>query len=846
MKFKTFRGHFLDLKTLAYVLTDKGHSLATACRAFGAEYIKEEAPTHGVISPDYITYCRRDVRASAALLERQREEFDRHPVEVDPWALRSPASLAKAYLRKGGVQPPRIRAKAISPVQLGQAMSAFHGGRAECHIRGVPVPVVNVDVLSMYPTVNALGRFWDYAMAEALTTVDVTAEAKAILQFTTLDTCFEVSHWPQLRFFAEIIPDGDRLPIKAQYRAGHREYSTGINLLTAHEPFWYSGYDLAASVLLTGKVPTIRRAFALQPQGRASSLRPIKLRGELEVDLAAEDPFVRGIELRKEVEADEQRSPEERKRLAQFLKVFANAGSFGIAAEVQPEAGPEGTRAPVVVYGRSRPFTGKTAAPERPGEYFLPPVAALITSAARLFLTILQRLVEDAGGTYVGTDTDSMFIVATPEGGPVVCSGGKPSRPGGPPEITALSWGQVEGIIERLDGLKPYRPSMKSHQLKLEDQNFVAGVQNQLYAFMLSAKRYCLYNIAADGSIVIRKRSEHGLGQYFDPRDPEAHEVAAEEKDQNCGWIADAWRGWVEETLGRPAPSPPAWHHRPALIRLTLSTPTLLDPFMTEQANRSYADQVKPFNFCLRAEVVAGGTPIGADPEHCQLLGAYETDPRKWTTMEWRDKATGVSCRITISDTVRVNCAQVKSMGQVLAEYRRHPEVKSADAQGSSCSPETVGVLRPRHVRPKAVVHVGKESNRLEDVGDGLVTDWDDVLDVFHEPSADPWEVEVLPALRMVSAERIAEATGLGVRTVHRIRNAKRPPPPGTRHRLERLARVIQALANEGELEDLEWGGDTGRPNQEAEGQAKLTFVKKASRKRRPSGRRRRNGMRSL
>ncbi len=32
-----FRGHFLDLRTLAFVLTDRGHSLESACKTFGVE-----------------------------------------------------------------------------------------------------------------------------------------------------------------------------------------------------------------------------------------------------------------------------------------------------------------------------------------------------------------------------------------------------------------------------------------------------------------------------------------------------------------------------------------------------------------------------------------------------------------------------------------------------------------------------------------------------------------------------------------------------------------------------------------------------------------------------------------
>lgn len=35
-------------------------------------------------------------------------------------------------------------------------MNAYFGGRAECRIRRVPVPVVYMDFQSMYPTVCAL------------------------------------------------------------------------------------------------------------------------------------------------------------------------------------------------------------------------------------------------------------------------------------------------------------------------------------------------------------------------------------------------------------------------------------------------------------------------------------------------------------------------------------------------------------------------------------------------------------------------------------------------------------------------------------------------------------------
>ena len=45
-----FRGHFLDLRTLAFVLTDRGHTLASACEAFGVKQGKGTVDRHGVVS----------------------------------------------------------------------------------------------------------------------------------------------------------------------------------------------------------------------------------------------------------------------------------------------------------------------------------------------------------------------------------------------------------------------------------------------------------------------------------------------------------------------------------------------------------------------------------------------------------------------------------------------------------------------------------------------------------------------------------------------------------------------------------------------------------------------------
>jgi hypothetical protein len=70
-----FRGHILDLRTLAFALTDRGYSLEAACEAFGVEHKKQRAAQHGKVTEDYINYNRRDVLATSELAEKLLEEF---------------------------------------------------------------------------------------------------------------------------------------------------------------------------------------------------------------------------------------------------------------------------------------------------------------------------------------------------------------------------------------------------------------------------------------------------------------------------------------------------------------------------------------------------------------------------------------------------------------------------------------------------------------------------------------------------------------------------------------------------------------------------------------------------
>ena len=356
---------------------------------------------------------------------------------------------------------------------FGIAMTAYYGGRSECRVRRAAVPIVHLDFLSMYPTVNSLLQLWPLLTTESIEITDVTESVRRLLARVTVDHYFDRDLWPKLRFFAQIVPEGDVLPVRGNYDSAGESLNIGINPLFSERSLWYAGPDLVGSTLQTGSPPKVLRAIRLKPNGRQKGLRPVRLRDHVPINPRTDDFFQAVIEAREGLKNDERLTTEERARLDTFLKVLANAGSYGIFAEMNREELPASKQVEVEVFGLEGAFTCRTKAPETPGPFCFPPMAALITAAARFMLALLERCVSDAGGTYAFCDTDSMAIVATQSGGLVACPSRSEVMPDGTPAVRALSWSEVDVIIERFSALNPYDQAVVSGSiLKIEPENF--------------------------------------------------------------------------------------------------------------------------------------------------------------------------------------------------------------------------------------------------------------------------------------------------------------------------------------------------------------------------------------
>jgi hypothetical protein len=623
----------------------------------------------------------------------------------------------------------------MHPKYLGIAMSAYYGGRAECRIRRTPVPVRYVDFLSMYPTVNVLMKLWGLHIAERVDVIDATTEVRTLLAGLRIETVFDPTSWPAYAFYAKIVASDDIMPVRAQYGDDDKSYSIGLNHFTADNPLWYAGPDVIASTLLTGRPPRVLEAFRLVPVGRASGLRSVKIRGHVEVDPAREDFFRVVIEERKRLV--------ERGRLDKFLKVLANSGSYGIFAEMNRRDSSKPVD--MTVYSHDEePFVASCKKPEEPGKCCFPPVAAIITAAARLMLALLERCVTDAGGYYAFCDTDSMGIVAARDARPVACDGGPLALPDGRAAIRALSWQEVDAIVDRFSALNPYdRTAIPGSILKIEkynrDGNKDDGAFREIECHAISAKRYGLFVREPDGFPRVIHRSEHGLGALMNPKDPDSADTA-DDQDEECEglrWITHVWTAIICHALGLPS-ALPDWFDRPAVSRLTTSKPSLLAPFANRNEERVYAEQVKPFNFALSAHVAPHGHPEGVSPSEFHLMAPYEDDARKLLGMKWTNRHTGKPYRIYTgigSGLASRERARVLSYADFLSRYEMHVESKSAGPDGSPCRRDTFGLLTRRQVAVESVALIGKESNEYDEVAAGAVNDWDDVLNVYSPRS---------------------------------------------------------------------------------------------------------------
>jgi len=803
-----YRGDFVDLLTLGYALTGEFKSLEPLCKLFQVQQGDVSLNRDGGSTTDSVMSAREELTATWELYQRLLTEYQNHRIPLRPSKAYSPASIGKAILREMGIVLPPVRmgpgVELTKEEVFGYAMASYYGGRAECLIREVLVPVIYLDTRSMFPTVFCLAHCWDLLTARQVVIEDATQDAAELLDRLTADDLLRPETWSDVNMIVQVRPEGDILPARCSFNQHPwGQYTIGLNLETwlSNSPItqklpWYAMADCLASKVLTGKPPHVVRALRFRPIGRQKNLHPISLWGGTQIDPKREDFFQRLVEERQRVKQSSNLGQDERERRSQFFKFLANSSCYGIFVELNRQDDPD---TEVDVHGLWT-FQCGVDHPESEGEFFFPIIGTLVSAGARLILALLENEVQSLGGTWAFMDTDSMAVVASETGGLIECVGGREELPDGKPAIKALSWQEVEAIRARFAGLNPYDQSLAPGSiLKLEEDNFDKddpGRRKQLWCYAVAAKRYALFNRDGD-KVNLRKWSEHALGNHLEPRDPRTAQSVPD-------WIEAAWKHIIETELwDRPRSQTEfPWADQLACTRLAISTPWMMEWFDrfnakgTRGGKKLYSKAVKPFNFfehpSLHAKLGPSAQETGDKPI-CLVAAFPVKDPRATLWVNIHDPA-GPCFRVVTSlgETIGPRTCVGMIYRDLIANHTLQPEVKFIGPDGEPCTSMTRGLLSRRHIHVTDVVHIGKEANDLELVKAGMIEDEEAVLTTY-ELQGDLWET-VQPILAQMPAARIQEETGYSRREVYYIREGKKRP---SNKRLPQVAAMAAGWARE-------------------------------------------------
>ena len=534
-KYKHYSGYFIDLKTLTFALTDKSHSLDSACKDFNVSR-KQHTEEHGKITKEYIEYNINDVKITSELYESALKRYGMFNLPDPVNRLYSPASIGKAYLRKMGIKSFTECNPNFSKDILGYAMSSYYGGRTEVRIRNKPIPVTYLDFTSMYPTVYSLLKLDKFLKAKKIDYIhnsENTENVRVFVNSLKIEDLRNPKTWlrNEMHSIVKIRANEDILPVRMEY--SELSKNIGINYLTSNKEMWYTIEDIISSKILTGKIPEIVDAITFIPVDKQSNLNDVEISN---ITISSNEDFIQKvIEERIKVKKSDRTDKDQ---IQLILKIIANSTSYGIYIETNSETlnDPED----VIVHSVDS-FTFCTKKIEKQGLYFNPIMATLITGSARLILSIAEKIAVD-NGYFAYCDTDSVFIS---------------------PKI-------VKDIQDLFRLLNPY--SIPVEMFKIETDDDKKPLDNVMF-YGISAKRYCLYDYE-NGEIKIRKYSTHGLGHLLN--------INGE----------DVWKSILTKNFE-------GYSDKIAVSPISITKPSIFNRVRKSNANKLIDKQIKPFNFML-------------------------------------------------------------------------------------------------------------------------------------------------------------------------------------------------------------------------------------------------------
>jgi hypothetical protein len=614
-----FSGYFLDTQRLAEVLLQERHiSLEKAAERLNTPVRKMKGIEHGKVTEKYIDYLVKDVETTQAVYKALVKELDVYQIHIPITKIFSEASIGKHALSQLGVKPFLELNPDFPDSVIGNMMTAYFGGRTECKIRKEPTKVTVLDFTSMYPTVTMLMNLWKYIIAESLEIQYITEEVKRFISNLKLSDLQKQETWKKLVVMVKIQPDNDIFPVRMDYKGNKTGFNVGINYLSSGSEMWYSLPDVIGSYLLTGKVPKIIEAVKFVPKGVQKGLRKSRVLG-IDIDPLKDNVVQVLVEERqkiKEMSKKTDKNDPEYQHLssrAQAIKILVNALSYGIFIELNPED----KKSEFQVYGLDN-FVTKENKFEKSGKYFHPLLAVMITSGARLFLTMAEARLKELGAIHAYMDTDSVFV---------------------PPE-------KAQKLVEFFQPLNPY--NLDIQLLKPEKKD--------LWFYGIASKRYALYYYE-NGKIRFmedeRSYKLHGLGHLTNPFPNSVED-----------WQAEIWQDILKlhYRLITERDIEEKYSNFYAISQLTVSTSNVLTRFKKLNEGKLWKEQIKPFNFFL-----VGFQVIEENDKAVKPLAPFTKDYQKIVYELFIDYETG---------EVKEGAQYFKPLSRTILQYVEHLENK--------------------------------------------------------------------------------------------------------------------------------------------------------------------------
>jgi hypothetical protein len=790
-------GVFVSLQPLAEAMSgERLDTLGDACEAFEIDRV----PSSGGFK-----HALAEIRTESRLYRTLLEQHVALCPDEPPTAYASPGTYAKAMLRQAGLRPALQRWPDFPRDVLAATMAAYYGGEVTVHVRGTKLPARLLDFGGAFGIAGTLIGAWEMCSAGEVVVEEIPLdEAVELLRRLASDFRAYVlggpppspDAWQAAWITVFLPPRAHVLPHRP--RQGESWITTRAPLTYRKGELPWQAPDILVHLLEGGDMPPITRAFRLVPKGRAS-LRPLTLPTGRRLDPSREDLIGALGDERARARHDLSLSWHGRRRLRGLLKGVTVSTLSGLPIQINDDE-------PTKELRPQQAFNPKTGEPtllgvevlETPGDWYWTPLAAAVTTTARLLLHLVIESVHAAGGIVAYWDTDSVLVVALPEGGLVWCPGGPERTPGGREAIRALSFAQVEEIRRRVDRLlsvpgdtlphvdvwgavdelpavpedtSPYvdlwePPGMwmrvpDARLLEVEPANFdgPSGSGRPLYAAPRASKKYHLYR---PEPVHPRVKIVDGIPVLVDPTAEAAsrprairvawaseHGLPYEAPESAPSWVSQG----IEHVLRIEWESPnanPDWWDRPAFIQVPASRCDVLE----RHPNARPFCRVAVAGIALAGQVVA--------PMHRSF------DPHR---ADWRD-AEEQSVRTNLSGYVIL-----QTLGDALLRAWNAFDRRTVAPDGQPVGRGTKGITTAFPSIAGRVRAIGKESRGLG-IGRGVLH-----RPEFLEYGGDDDLTDVIEAAGRLSKEsairtQLREAVGVEERAFAYWLSARRKPGP--------------------------------------------------------------------